>query len=81
MNDAIAVIWRGNPWTLDERQCMCLEALALTAERPDAAALLDLSLSAIDARLSTARSQMGAVNTMQAVLMWDRWHRDRAEAA
>lgn len=69
-----------NPWDLSPSQCAVMNALAehFTVQRASDA--LHMAKKTTEVHLTRAREAMGCVNTMQAVLMWDRNQRTQEAA-
>ena len=68
-----------NPWGLSPAQCAVMAAMLEHYTQREAAAALEMSHRTLETHVHTIRSAMKAVNTLQAVLMWDRHWRKGAE--
>lgn len=65
----------GNPWGLDRKHCLVLEAYCLTGSIKGAAHLLGCGTTHISNRIHEARLVMGKAGVGALVyLSWDRWH-------
>jgi DNA-binding NarL/FixJ family response regulator len=69
-----------NPWNLSPAQCAVLQAILENYVLRDAALVLAMSHRTVETHMDRVRTTMKAVNTMHAVLMWDRHWREQKEA-
>lgn len=63
------------PWPITPGQAEALETLAQTFCVKRGAIAMGVHPKTFEAHLSRARPKMGAVNSMHATLLWDRWRR------
>lgn len=64
-----------NPWGLTGAECACLLAVTEGHPQTQAAKGLFMSHKTLATHLMRAREKMSAPNTMQTVLLFDRWNR------